>query len=96
MIIKNFPSIPPSDKETTSSKASSFGKSKTTVNIVTIVNSTNVNSKSIFPPFVLTFEIFNYNVHNCLVDSGASTNVIPLPIVNKIKSKPEKMDAKII
>ena len=24
------------------------------------------------PPFLLTFEIFNHNVHNCLVDSGAS------------------------
>ena len=23
------------------------------------------------PTFLLTFEIFNYNVHNCLVDSGA-------------------------
>jgi uncharacterized Zn-finger protein len=29
------------------------------------------------PPFLLTFEVFNRNLHNCLVDSGASSNVIP-------------------
>ena len=28
-------------------------------------------SRSQSPPFLLTFEIFNKNVHNCLVDSGA-------------------------
>ena len=32
-------------------------------------------SKSQTLPFLLTFEIFNHNVHNCLVDSGASSNV---------------------
>ena len=35
-------------------------------------------SKSRTLPFLLTFEIFNHNVHNYLVDSGASTNVMPL------------------
>jgi hypothetical protein len=29
------------------------------------------------PPFLLTFEIFNRNVHNCMVDSGESSNVMP-------------------
>jgi hypothetical protein len=28
------------------------------------------------PPFLLTFEIFNRNIHNCMVDSGASSNVM--------------------
>jgi len=32
------------------------------------------------PPFFLSFEIFNCNVHNCLVDSGASANVMPLSL----------------
>ena len=32
------------------------------------------------PPFLLTFEIFNRNVHNYLVDSGASSNVMPYSI----------------
>ena len=31
-------------------------------------------------PFLLTFEIFNRNVDNCLVDSGASYNVMPYSI----------------
>ena len=35
-------------------------------------------SKSQTLPFLLTFEIFNHNIHNCLVDSGASSNVMPL------------------
>lgn len=34
-------------------------------------------SRSHTPPFLLTYEIFNKNVHNCLVDSGASTNILP-------------------
>ena len=36
------------------------------------------------PPFLLTFEIFNHNVHNCLVDSRASVNVMPLLVCKKI------------
>lgn len=34
-------------------------------------------SRSQTPPFLLTLNIFNRNVHNCLVDSRASSNVIP-------------------
>jgi hypothetical protein len=31
-----------------------------------------VNTRKNVSPFLLTFEIFNSNVHNCMVDSGAS------------------------
>ena len=41
-------------------------------------------SKYKTPTFLLTFEIFNYNVHNCLVDPGASVNVIPLSVCKQI------------
>ena len=41
-------------------------------------------SKYRTPTFLLTFEIFNYNMHNCLVDSGASVNVMPLSICKQI------------
>ena len=34
--------------------------------------SIGAKSKSQNFPFLLTFEFFNHNVHNCLVDSGAS------------------------
>jgi len=44
----------------------------------------------------VTFEIFNYNVHNCLVDFGASVNVIPLSVAKKINEKWDKTDAQII
>jgi len=33
--------------------------------------------KYTIPPFLPTFEIFNTNVHNCMVDSSASSNLIP-------------------
>lgn len=39
---------------------------------------------TLFPPFILSFEIFNYNAHNCLVDSGALANVMPLSIPKRI------------
>ena len=37
-------------------------------------------SKYRTPAFLLTFENFNYNMHNCLVDSGASVNVMALSV----------------
>jgi hypothetical protein len=48
------------------------------------------------PPFVLTFEIFNRNVHNCMVDSGASSNVMPLSVCQKINAEVKPSDLKII
>jgi hypothetical protein len=47
-------------------------------------------SKSLTPPFLLTFEIFNQNVHNFLVDSGASSNVMPY-YVKKFECYPNTM-----
>ena len=41
-------------------------------------------SKSQTFPFLLSFEIFNHNVHNFLVDSRASPNVMPLSVCKKI------------
>ena len=41
------------------------------------------------PPFLLTFEIFNHNVHNCLVDLGALVNVMPLSVYTKINGHPK-------
>ena len=32
------------------------------------------------PPFLLTLEMLNHKVHNCLVDSGSSVNVMPLAV----------------
>ena len=54
------------------------------------------NFKSRTKPFLLTFEIFNLNVHNCLVYSGASSNVIPLSVCKNINGKPTPSSIQII
>ena len=41
------------------------------------------------PPFLLTLEILNHKVHNCLVDSGSSVNVMPLAVCKKINGQPK-------
>lgn len=48
------------------------------------------------PPFLLTFEIYNMNVHTCLVDCGASFNLIPYAMCNKINEEPQKNNTQII
>ena len=41
------------------------------------------------PPFLLTFEILNHNVHNCLVESGSVVNFMPLLVYKKINAQPK-------
>ena len=48
------------------------------------------------PPFLLNFDIFNYNVHNCLVDSGASINVMPLLVYKRINGQPKPSTWQVI
>ena len=45
------------------------------------------NSNSTTPLFLLTFDIFNRNIHNCMVDSGASSNFIPFPVCRRLNAK---------
>ena len=40
------------------------------------------------PPFPLTFEVFKKNVHNCLIDSGASSNIMPYYVYLKLNIYP--------
>jgi hypothetical protein len=62
------------------------------------VNSFSVDKKGnpFVPPFLLTFEFFNKNLHNCLVDSGESSNVMPLSICKKLNAVLLKSDKHII
>ena len=53
-------------------------------------------SKSQTLSFLLTFQIFNHNVHTCLVDSGASSNVMPLSICKKSNGQPTPSPSNII
>ena len=48
-------------------------------------------SKSHTPPFLLTFLFFNKNLHNLLVDSRASSNILPKNYLCKIESKTPKI-----
>jgi hypothetical protein len=52
--------------------------------------------KPFVPPFLLTFEVFNINLHNFLVDSGASSNVMPFSICIKLNATPLKSDKHVI
>jgi hypothetical protein len=52
--------------------------------------------KPFVPPFLLMFEVFNRNLHNCLVDSGASSNMMPLSICKKLNFVPLKSDKHVI
>lgn len=40
------------------------------------------------PPFLTTIRIFGKNLHNCLLDLGASTNVMPLAICKALDITP--------
>ena len=41
------------------------------------------------PPFLLTLDILNHNVQNCLVDLGSSINVMPLAVCKRINGQPK-------
>jgi hypothetical protein len=55
-----------------------------------------VNTRKNVLPFLLTFEIFNRNVNNCMVNSGASSNMMPLSVCQKINVEVKLFDLKII
>ena len=46
-------------------------------------------SRSQTPPFLLTFDIFNRNVHNYWIYLGASLNVIPYLVCKKLNAQPK-------
>ena len=53
-------------------------------------------SNSHTPPFLLTFEIYNRNLHNCLIDSGASSNIMPASVCSKLNIEPQKSSIHIV
>jgi len=69
---------------------------KSSRNLVFVVNVVNLDVKILIPPFFLTFEICNYNIHNFLVDLSAFVNVILLSVAKKINAKWDQTDAQII
>lgn len=47
-------------------------------------------------PFLLTYEIFNKNLHNYLVDLGASSNIFPKTICTMLNVQPQKFALRIV
>lgn len=68
--------------------SSSKGPSKFANSLTSMLNLLHMEEvNSLCPPLLLSFEIFNSNFHNCLVDFGASVNVIPLSIARRINTQ---------
>jgi hypothetical protein len=63
-----------------------------------IVNSCYQDKKGnhFVPLFLLTFEVFNENLHNCLFESGESSNIMSLYLCKKINTIPLKSDKHVI
>ena len=53
-------------------------------------------SRSQTSPFLLTFDIFNQNAHNCLLHFGASSNVMTYAVCKKLNVEPKMSKTKII
>jgi hypothetical protein len=79
---------------TKSSPSRNYTSSK--IQVATNISLTRQRSRYTTTPFLITFEIFNMNVHNYMVDSGASSNVIVLKFFENINVKPEASDIQII
>lgn len=95
LIINTF-STSSSSKATSTSAILPTSQPHANVNTEAITSVANVGANSQFPPFFIMFNISNYNVHNCLVYFGASTNVMPLSICRNINVNLENTDANII
>jgi hypothetical protein len=53
-------------------------------------------SRSITPSFLVTFEIFNRNVQNCMMDFGSSSNVMHFIVCEKLSVEPKQSEIQII
>jgi len=61
------------------------GESTSPRSLIIVLNTLQMEEEnSIFLPLFISFGIFNCNVHNVLVDSSTSLNVVPFSIAKKI------------
>ena len=62
------------------------------------VNASSIGKKSdsSTPPFMLMFEICNRKVHNCMIDLGASKNIMPYSVCKKLNAVPVPCDTSIV
>jgi len=68
------------------------------VEIVVSINEIGIGaySKSQVLPFLLTYEIFYFNVHNFLTDLGVSSNIMLFSVFHKINVVPKMTKIRII
>lgn len=60
------------------------------------MNATLYKGKTGTPPFLLTLRIFRKKLHNCLLDYGASGNIMPVLICRKLGLSPLQKNKKVI
>jgi len=53
-------------------------------------------SKSMTPPFLITFEILNMNAHNFLLDFSALSTMMPYTIAKRLHAIPKKTMTRIM
>ena len=63
--------------------------------VCTKLDAQNSSAKRV-PPFLLTFEIFNRNVHNCMIDSGESSNAILMYVCINLNATWESCPTQIV
>ena len=94
---KMMQGVPPSKNAKTSSNQNSAANTKdNSTNSSVNASSIGKKSNSSTPPFLLTFEICNHKVHNCMIDSGASKNVMPYSVCKKLNAVPMPCDTGIV
>lgn len=89
LLLKEFNVVPSSPLPTTKAASNSGQPPACRVEATdTILIGDRSNSHT--PPFLLTYEIYNRNLHNCLIDSGASSNIMPASVCSKLNIEPQK------
>jgi len=75
-----------------------MGKPPSSSNKVNPTNLVLIGDRSIShtPPFLLTYEIFNKNIHSCLIDLGTSSNIMPRTMCTKLNITPQKSFVHIV
>lgn len=73
---------------TDSTASTNKGASTSVVSLTIVLSTLQMEEENyVCPPFLLSFESFNYNVHKFLVDSSTSNNVMPLSIAKNINAQ---------
>lgn len=101
LLFKELHAVPIAPLPTTIISQASHEMGRPPTSMANKVNANDIaliggRSKSHTPPFLLTYEIFNKNFHNCLVDSGASSNILPKTICAKLNVQPQKFAVRIV